>query len=277
MVQRRSPWLWRLRSPALRLPRPRPPGLKGPVRRAARWSCSTGAGQNDFARASALAVLSRHSLRRAGPMVPRGGRRYGGGAAGESFGHFARRIKATPPCGPWSGSCSADSRFLPADPAIVNPDAGFPTLPGADLIPYQWYLRREGFPQAWDLSRGAGVIVGVIDSGSTPLTPSWRARSSPSATRTRRHRRSRRRGRSRHPRRRAGVRGDQQPERDRGRGLRLQPPDGEERPVERQRDRLDRRRGRPRREGDQHELRRRPRVAGRAARDLATRCATTSC
>ena len=47
----------------------------------------------------------------------------------------------------------------PNDPAIIAPD------PIARAQQYQWYLHRQHFPAAWDLSRGTGAVVGIIDSG----------------------------------------------------------------------------------------------------------------
>ena len=36
---------------------------------------------------------------------------------------------------------------------------------------YQWYLHKQGFPAAWDLSRGTGAVVGIIDSGIDSAHP----------------------------------------------------------------------------------------------------------
>ena len=84
---------------------------------------------------------------------------------GERFTDFSRRLRRDPAVARVEPVVSRSERLLPADPAIVNPDPNFTQTPGAAPIPFQWYLRREGFPQAWDLSRGTGVVVGVIDSG----------------------------------------------------------------------------------------------------------------
>jgi serine protease len=51
-------------------------------------------------------------------------------------------------------------RYVPYDPAVTEQD---PLAPRG--TPYQWYLTREGFPAAWDLSRGTDIKVGIIDSG----------------------------------------------------------------------------------------------------------------
>jgi subtilisin family serine protease len=51
--------------------------------------------------------------------------------------------------------------LTPDDPALtpVAAAGGSPTLP------VQWWVPRSDFPQAWDLVRGTGATVGVIDTG----------------------------------------------------------------------------------------------------------------
>jgi serine protease len=51
-------------------------------------------------------------------------------------------------------------RYSPNDFAFTHPDAH---APSGDLS--QWNLIREGAPHAWDLSRGTGAEVAMIDSG----------------------------------------------------------------------------------------------------------------
>src|SRR5262245_5006835 len=51
-------------------------------------------------------------------------------------------------------------RYVPNDPGLNLHD---PNAPGGDL--YQWNLAREGGPAAWEISRGGGADVAVIDSG----------------------------------------------------------------------------------------------------------------
>jgi serine protease len=51
-------------------------------------------------------------------------------------------------------------RYSPNDPAFVNAD---PHAPTGDLA--QWNLVREGGPAAWDLSKGNGAEVAVVDTG----------------------------------------------------------------------------------------------------------------
>jgi serine protease len=121
--------------------------------------------------ASASAVAARLDVRRAGPTVPEVGVVTVAVPTGERFADFAERLRRDPAVTAVEPVVSRQERLLPADPAIVNPDPGFRQVAGADPIPFQWYLRREGFPQAWDLSRGTGVVVGVIDSGIDDAHP----------------------------------------------------------------------------------------------------------
>ncbi len=53
---------------------------------------------------------------------------------------------------------------LPDDPAL-HTDA-----PGTS-VPWQWYLLREHFPQAWSVTRGPTALVGVIDTGIDATHP----------------------------------------------------------------------------------------------------------
>ncbi len=54
----------------------------------------------------------------------------------------------------------ADFRYTPNEPFFSASDFH---APGGDL--FQWPLVHQGFPGAWDLSKGNGVEVAVIDSG----------------------------------------------------------------------------------------------------------------
>jgi serine protease len=110
--------------------------------------------------ASATAVLARHALLRARPDVPEVGLVTVRIPRGRSFRSLALALGRDRAVRRVEREVQHQPRLLPADPALTLPD------PSASAgIPYQWYLLREGFPAAWDLSRGAGVRVGVIDSG----------------------------------------------------------------------------------------------------------------
>jgi serine protease len=118
------------------------------------------------ARASASAVVARNSLRRARPDVPEVGVMTVRIPAGESFEGFAAALEKDPAVRAVERETRHEPRLVPNDPALSRPDPI-----ATDGTFYQWYLLREGFPAAWDLSRGAGVKIGVIDSGVDPAHP----------------------------------------------------------------------------------------------------------
>ncbi|MDX6707842.1 MAG: serine protease [Solirubrobacteraceae bacterium] len=53
-------------------------------------------------------------------------------------------------------------RILPNDPALTAPEVSAGTPPGTML---QWWIPRLNAPAAWDITRGAGASVAVIDTG----------------------------------------------------------------------------------------------------------------
>jgi len=116
-------------------------------------------GATASARVQGRAVIARHGLRRAGPAVPAVGVLTVRPRAGESIARLARRLGHDPRVAAVEPEYRHRPRLVPSDPGMSQPDAGV----GGQ--PYQWYLHRQGFPAAWDLSRGAGALVGVIDSG----------------------------------------------------------------------------------------------------------------
>jgi serine protease len=116
-------------------------------------------GATAAARVQARAVIARHGLRRAGPAVPEVGVLTVRPAAGETIAELAARLERDPRVVGVEREYRHQPRLVPSDPAMSQPD------PGAGGQPYQWYLHRQGFPAAWDLSRGTGALVGVIDSG----------------------------------------------------------------------------------------------------------------
>jgi subtilisin family serine protease len=54
-------------------------------------------------------------------------------------------------------------RLSPNDPALSTPETEFGGIPGGG--PIEWWLQREDFPAAWDVTTGDGAVVGVVDSG----------------------------------------------------------------------------------------------------------------
>jgi subtilisin family serine protease len=113
-----------------------------------------------IAHASATAVLARNGLHRARPDTPQVGVMTVDVPAGTSFKRFAAKVSRDPAVRRVELDSRHRPRYVPSDPAVTQQD---PLAPGG--TPYQWYLPREGFPAAWDLSRGTDVKVGIIDSG----------------------------------------------------------------------------------------------------------------
>lgn len=112
------------------------------------------------ARASATAVVARNGLQRARPDTPQVGVMTVKVPAGMSFRRFAARVSRDPAVRRVEPDARHTLRFLPNDPGLTEQD---PLAPRG--TPYQWYLAREGFPAAWDVTRAAGIKVGIIDSG----------------------------------------------------------------------------------------------------------------
>ena len=109
-------------------------------------------------RASATAVIARHGLRRARPDVPEVGVLSVRVPRGTTIAQLRRRLAGDPRVAKVEPEVRHSWRALPNDPALTATDP----LLGRE---YQWYLHQQGFPAAWDLSRGTGAVVGIIDSG----------------------------------------------------------------------------------------------------------------
>jgi serine protease len=75
---------------------------------------------------------------------------------------------------PWVKSVSVErrheQRFIPNDPALAQPE----TAPGTPAgIPRQWWAARENLFAAWDVTRGTGAKVAIIDSGVDGAHPEF--------------------------------------------------------------------------------------------------------
>jgi subtilisin family serine protease len=110
------------------------------------------------ASARATAVIARHGLRRAGADVPEVGVISVRIPPGTTVRQLARRLAGDPRVAAVEPEVQHELRLVPNDPAIsaIDPSLG---------VQYQWYLHRQQFPAAWDLSRGTGAVIGIIDSG----------------------------------------------------------------------------------------------------------------
>lgn len=110
--------------------------------------------------AGVRAFLARSGARPAGPTVPQIGLVTVRRPRGVSLARLAARLRRDPAVRSVQAEHRASLRVVPNDPAFgaQDPQAGAGTS-------VQWNLAREGFPAAWDISRGDGATVGVIDTG----------------------------------------------------------------------------------------------------------------
>jgi subtilisin family serine protease len=109
------------------------------------------------ARSAALlgGVLERTGVEKAGRGVPAlGVARVDGPAAA------IERLRRDPAVKSVSAEWRRDLRALPNDPGVRQQQTDAPAG-----TPVQWWLARERFPAAWDVTRGSGAIVGVLDTG----------------------------------------------------------------------------------------------------------------
>jgi subtilisin family serine protease len=116
------------------------------------------------AREAVQASISRLGARPAGKSVPEIGLISVRAPGGVSTAALAARLEAIPGVASVQPERRYAPRATPDDPAYnsVDPNEG---------VPYQWYLKDEGFPRAWDLSNGSHALVGVIDSGIDATHP----------------------------------------------------------------------------------------------------------
>jgi serine protease len=126
------------------------------------------------ARASRLhAAVASAGARRTGPDVPQIGLITVRPRRGETVAAAARRLGAAPGVAAAQPEYRMRLREVPDDPALTLPDpaAGTPQSPLPPGTPIAWPLRREGFPRAWDVTRGGRALVGVIDTGVDATHP----------------------------------------------------------------------------------------------------------
>lgn len=111
--------------------------------------------------------------RHAGPDVPQIGLVTVRPRRGEGTAHAARRLAAQPGVEAAQPELRMRLRELADDPALTLPEpfAGTPASPLPAQTPLAWPLLREGFPNAWDVTRGERALVGVIDTGVDATHP----------------------------------------------------------------------------------------------------------
>jgi serine protease len=109
--------------------------------------------------ARSSAVAARAGGARVGPGAPQIGLVVVRPRRGESAGALAARLRRDPSVRSARPEQRLAPRLVPNDPALSTAD------PQAGGIPMQWPIAREGLPHAWDVARGQGGLVAVVDTG----------------------------------------------------------------------------------------------------------------
>lgn len=120
------------------------------------------------ATAAVPAAVAQAGARPAGRSVPEIGLITVHPAPGESVATLVRRLRSLPDIASVALEHRYVPRIVPNDPALRAPNPNSGTV--------QWTLGREGFDSAWNISRGDGALVGVIDTGIDGSHPDLRSK-----------------------------------------------------------------------------------------------------
>ncbi len=115
------------------------------------------------ARLAVTAAVARVGGRRAGFEVPQIGLLTVRPPRGLSAAAFASRLRRLMGVASVQLERRYAPRLVPNDPALSEPASSSGTV--------QWTLAREGFFSAWNISKGDGALVGVIDTGIDATHP----------------------------------------------------------------------------------------------------------
>jgi subtilisin family serine protease len=114
------------------------------------------------AAAQAAASLELGDVRRDGAQVPQLGVVSVKPAGGRALGAVASALRKRPGVARVELERRYELRYLPNDPALAAPETAPRTPPNTAL---EWWVPRMGLPAAWDIERGDGATVAVIDTG----------------------------------------------------------------------------------------------------------------
>ena len=116
------------------------------------------------ASAAVRAGIARLGAVPAGKSVPEIGLITVRAPAGVPLASLERKLRSLPGV----ASVAPERRYVVRS---VPNDFAYSAVDPNDGVPYQWYLAAENFPQAWDVSKGDGALVGIIDSGIDATHP----------------------------------------------------------------------------------------------------------
>ena len=115
------------------------------------------------ARAATSAVLGLAGVRRDGAQVAQIGLVSVRPAGGMALSVLAPVLRRLPGVRSVDVERRATLRLAPNDPALSAPETAAGTPPGTTVA---WWVPRIGLPAAWDVARGDGATVAVIDTGA---------------------------------------------------------------------------------------------------------------
>ena len=114
------------------------------------------------ARAATAAVLGQAAARRDGAQVPQIGLVSVRPVAGVALSVLAPVLRRLPGVRAVEVEHRATLRYTPDDPALSASETAAGTPAGTNVA---WWVPRIGLPAAWDIARGDGATVAVIDTG----------------------------------------------------------------------------------------------------------------
>jgi len=119
-------------------------------------------GRAPAVQATAASILTAGGLRRDGAQVPQIGLVSVRPTAGTTQHALAERLRRLAGVARVEVEHRHELRLVPNDPGLSVPETAPGTPPGTIA---QWWIPRLGMPAAWDITRGTGATVAVIDTG----------------------------------------------------------------------------------------------------------------
>lgn len=110
----------------------------------------------------AAPLIERQGVRRAGEQVPEIGLVTVKPDAGQSLAAAAAALRELPGVTSVTAERRYEMRLIPNDPALQTVETA-PGTPAGTAV--QWWIGRQNMFAAWDITRGAGAKVAVIDLG----------------------------------------------------------------------------------------------------------------